>query len=74
MQAVVTTKGQVTITKALRDRLGLRRGTVLEFEVEAGRLVARKALREDPVAALRGILKGSRSADAILADLRGEEP
>jgi AbrB family looped-hinge helix DNA binding protein len=74
MQAVITTKGQVTIPKALRDRLGLRKGTVLEFEVEAGRLVARKAVRDDPIAAVRGILRDPRPADAILAELRGEEP
>lgn len=31
----VTSKGQVTIPKRVRDRLGIRAGTVLEVEVGA---------------------------------------
>jgi antitoxin PrlF len=32
MKAVVAERGQVTIPKRLRDRLGIRPGTVLEFQ------------------------------------------
>ena len=31
MKAKVADRGQVTIPKALRDRLGIRPGTVLDF-------------------------------------------
>lgn len=40
--STVTAKGQVTIPKAIRERLGLREGDVLEFSIDdAGRIVAR---------------------------------
>ncbi len=70
MKAVVSEKGQVTIPKALRDRLGIRPGEVLDFEAERGRLVARKRLAEDPVDAVYGILDTGASTDVLLAELR----
>ena len=54
MKSVVSEKGQVTIPKALRVRLGLEAGTVLDFVEEEGRLVARKQLAEDPLERWRG--------------------
>ena len=42
MKTTVSEKGQITIPKALRDKLGLTPGTVLEFEAAGGQLVARK--------------------------------
>jgi antitoxin PrlF len=47
MKAIVSEKGQVTIPKGIRDRLGIRPGTVLEFEAAAGKLVAVKTSGED---------------------------
>src|SRR5205823_13428010 len=49
MKSTVSEKGQVTIPKALRDRLGIRAGAVLDFEEEDGRLVAKKVNPVDPV-------------------------
>lgn len=72
MNSVVSEKGQVTIPKALRDRLGIRPGQVLDFEAEDGRLVARKVNRADPVAAVWGILGSKRSSDELIRDLRGD--
>lgn len=43
MKSTVSEKGQVTIPKALRDKLGLRAGQVLEFEARGGALVGRKS-------------------------------
>jgi len=41
-RSTVTSKGQITIPKAIRDRLGLVEGDTLEFTVdEEGRIVAR---------------------------------
>ncbi|MBL8932738.1 MAG: AbrB/MazE/SpoVT family DNA-binding domain-containing protein, partial [Kineosporiaceae bacterium] len=42
MKVTVSEKGQVTIPKQLRDRLGIEPGQQLEFSEEDGRLVARK--------------------------------
>ncbi len=54
MNAVLSEKGQVTIPKKLRDKLGLKPGTVLEFESEEGKLVAWKQLAADPFEKWRG--------------------
>ncbi|MDP9342111.1 MAG: AbrB/MazE/SpoVT family DNA-binding domain-containing protein [Actinomycetota bacterium] len=73
MKAVVSEKGQVTIPKRLRERLGIRPGQVLEFEEEAGRLVATKAIpEEDPVDAVFGILDLGMSTDEFMRELRGD--
>jgi len=54
MKAVVSEKGQVTIPKACRDRLGLKTGSVLEFEARDGKLIAVKQQPEDVVRRWRG--------------------
>jgi antitoxin PrlF len=64
--AVVSEKGQVTIPKRLRDRLGIRAGQTLEFHDERGKLVVRKALAEDPVDAVFGILDVPHPTDRLL--------
>lgn len=71
MNSVVSEKGQVTIPKALRDRLGIRPGQVLDFDEEDGRLVATKVAARDPVDAVWGILQDGRSTDDIIGGLRG---
>lgn len=72
MKTIVSEKGQVTIPKPLRDRLGIRPGQVLDFEEERGRLVATKSTTQDPVEAVYGIIKLGRSTDDIIRSLRGE--
>lgn len=72
MKTIVSEKGQVTIPKPLRDRLGIRPGQVLDFEEEKGRLVATKSTTQDPVEAVYGIIKLDRSTDDIIRSLRGE--
>jgi AbrB family looped-hinge helix DNA binding protein len=71
MKAIVSEKGQVTIPKRLRDRLGIRPGQVLEFEEDEGRLVARKTAVRDPFEAVYGSLKLGKSTDEIMEELRG---
>lgn len=73
MKTVVSEKGQITIPKPLRVRLGIRKGQVLEVKEERGRLVMSKQGRRDPVDELFGILKLGRPTDQIIADLRGDE-
>jgi antitoxin PrlF len=72
MKSIVSEKGQVTIPKALRDRLGIRPGTELDFEAERGRLVGRKVVSNDPVESLYGILRDEGSTDEVMDRLRGK--
>ncbi len=72
MKAILSEKGQITIPKPLRERLGLQAGQVLEFQEEKGRLIATKSASSDPVDAVFGILKTKRKTNQIMKDLRGE--
>jgi AbrB family looped-hinge helix DNA binding protein len=61
----------VTIPKEVRDRLGLRPGTQLEFTAEGGKLVGRRMEQEaDPVSTVTGII-GHIDVDACLEETRG---
>lgn len=71
MRAIVSEKGQVTIPKRLRDRLGIRAGQTLEFREERGRLVATKANADDPFESVYGILDLDRPTDVLIGELRG---
>lgn len=67
----VTERGQVTIPKELRERLGIRPGQVLEVREEAGRVVMAKVVAEDPLQRVTGILKLDRTTDELIEELRG---
>jgi len=71
MKAVVAERGQVTIPKPLRDKLGIRPGTELEFIAKDGTLVARKA-KTDPVSQVFGCLGGRIDTDKFIRTLRGD--
>jgi AbrB family looped-hinge helix DNA binding protein len=74
MKTIVSEKGQITIPKPLRVRLGIRRGQVLEVREERGRLVmSKQAPPRDAIDKLFGILKLGRSTDEIIEELRGSE-
>lgn len=71
MNPVVAERGQVTIPKALRDKLGIVPGTELAFTAENGRLVATKVVSDHPALTRMGRHgRGRRTAD-IMAQLRG---
>jgi AbrB family looped-hinge helix DNA binding protein len=54
-QAVVSSKGQVTLPAAMRAQLGLEAGSRIRFELRDRQLVITPEL---PISAYRGILKG----------------
>jgi len=71
LKAKVAERGQVTIPKALRERLGIRPGSVLEFSEEEGRLVAVKAEALDGLNQVYGRLGRGRRTDLVIRELRG---
>ncbi len=73
MRAKVAERGQVTIPKLLRERLGIRPGTVLDFDTSDGRLIAVKVSSTDPVEQVYGCLRLKRGTDAVMQELRGRE-
>lgn len=71
MRAIVAERGQVTIPKSLRDKLGIRPGTALEFAAKDGALVVRKA-ETDPVSSVFGCLGRRIETDKFIRKLRGD--
>jgi AbrB family looped-hinge helix DNA binding protein len=73
MKSAVSEKGQVTIPKAVRERLGLRPGTLIEFRAENGHLVGLKSVPADAFRKWRGAgsLPGKATVDEYLARVRG---
>ena len=72
--AVVKTsaKGQVVIPKEVRRALGIKPGTRFHVRAEGSEVVL-FPLPDDPIRALRGIVKGGPSlAKALLEDRREE--
>ena len=72
MKAKVAERGQVTIPKPLRDRLGIRPGTVLNFEEDHGKLIAVKAATINIVDQIYGKLGSGRRTDNVIQALRGK--
>jgi AbrB family looped-hinge helix DNA binding protein len=72
MKATVGERGQVTIPKALRERLGIRAGQKLDFHEEGGRLIATKGTSgHDPAVSVFGILRLPAPVDALIDEMRG---
>jgi antitoxin PrlF len=77
MATTVTSKGQVTIPKPVRDHLGIVPGSQVEFRrVDDGSIVIQKAETTPPppsrLASLRGHAGRGMSTDEIMALLRGD--
>ena len=73
MKAVVSEKGQVTVPKKCRERLGLRPGTVMDFEAVDGKLIGVKHEQVDALSKWRGRgrLPVGRDVDEYLSKVRG---
>ena len=73
MTSTISSKGQITVPKAVRDRLGLRAGTRVEFELVGRGVMLRKgrAGGARPVDLVRGILTRRAATDRVIDDLRG---
>ncbi|ATD67639.1 AbrB family transcriptional regulator [Luteimonas chenhongjianii] len=73
MEATVAERGQITLPKAVRDALGLSKGTILKVELEGSRIVLRKSV-DDAVSRARGRfrLEGFHDTDAAMRAVRGQ--
>lgn len=71
MEATVAERGQITLPKAVRDALGLTKGTLLKVELEGNRIVLRKSV-DDAVSKARGRfrLDGFESTDEAMRAIR----
>lgn len=76
MATTVTSKGQVTIPKPIRDKLGITTGTAVDFRMDAdGRVVLLKLAGSAAQARIekwRGHAGPGPSTDEIMAMTRGE--
>ena len=71
--AKVTTKGQVTIPKKVRDGLGIRPGDELEFVQDRRGYRVEKRIRVSPFRKYRGYLKhlAGKESDELVEEMRG---
>ena len=72
--ATLTSKGQVTVPKEVRDALGAVQGDRLVFELDGQRAFVRKAPRESLAALFRRQTPWGTSATAFQRRLRDEWP
>jgi antitoxin PrlF len=75
MEATVAERGQITLPKAVRDALGLTKGTTLKVELDGGRIILRKNV-DDAVSRARGKFKlpPGVGTDDLMRTLRGRAP
>ncbi|MBA4216538.1 MAG: AbrB/MazE/SpoVT family DNA-binding domain-containing protein [Roseateles sp.] len=75
MEATVAERGQITLPKAVRDALGLTKGTTLKVELDGGRIILRKDVG-DALSKMRGRIKlpDGVTTDDVMRELRGRAP
>ncbi len=76
MDATVAERGQITLPKAVRDALGLTKGSKLTVELVDGRIILRKDV-DDALSRLRGRFKlaeGFKSTNEAMRAIRGRAP
>ncbi|MFC7157911.1 AbrB/MazE/SpoVT family DNA-binding domain-containing protein [Halomarina halobia] len=70
----VTSKGQVTIPKEIRERLGIRAGDEVAFEETDEGYVIRKEVDESRFERWRGAADTEATVEERMRELRGERP
>lgn len=75
MEVIVAERGQITLPKAVREALGLSKGSVLKVELENGRIVLRKSV-DDAISRARGRFRldqGFDSTEQAMRAMRGKD-
>ena len=72
MKTIVSEKGQITIPKQIRNRLGIVPGTVLEINTDGGKLIGFKMDETDVFEKWRGagLIPGHGTVDAYIDEVR----
>lgn len=77
MTSRVTSKGQVTIPKRVRDRLGIKPGNIVDFEMAPdGHVILVKVgakRRKSRFESVLGVLGPGMTTDEIMALTRGDD-
>ena len=76
MEAIVAERGQITLPKAVREALGLVKGTTLNVEIDGGRIILRKDV-SDALKRARGRFKLAsefKDTDDAMRAIRGRAP
>ena len=71
MEATVAERGQITLPKEARDKLGLSPGTKLEVEIKNGQLLLRKKVSLQMSKWVGKFSTNERSTDEVMEELRG---
>ena len=76
-RATITSKGRITIPVAVRRKLGLRQGDLVEFDLDGGAAILRRVPNErNPFAAYADALgtpTDGAAVEAWLRDLREDD-
>jgi AbrB family looped-hinge helix DNA binding protein len=70
---MVTEKGQVTIPKEYREKLGISSGDEVAFEETDEGLLVRKKTDENPFEKWKGVAETEKPLEEIMTELRGRE-
>jgi AbrB family looped-hinge helix DNA binding protein len=62
----ITSKGQVTIPVAIRNSMGLKPHTEVEFKIEDGRVILQTKTSDNPLQHFRGIDKGRYTTEEVM--------
>ena len=68
MLATLTTKGQITLPKEIRDRLGLDAGSILDFQVLPDNTITARPVKPD-ARSIRGLLKSPHAGPLTVAQM-----
>jgi AbrB family looped-hinge helix DNA binding protein len=74
MKATVSERGQITLPKAIRTKLGIRPGTIIELVLENDKIIGTKKEPQDALRTWRGkgrLPGGIPDVDAYLDEVRG---
>ena len=70
MFATLTSKGQLTLPKEIRDRLNLDAGAILDFQVQADNTITARHVQPD-ARRIRGLLKSPHAAPLSVEQMDG---